>query len=160
MSLPNGKRWVLAVVLVVAGAGRASAADEKIGYNQHIRSILSDNCFYCHGPDKNHRESKLRLDVRAAALEGGKSGDPAIVPGKPTESEMIKRILTDDKDDLMPPPDSHKVLTAAQKELIRKWVAQGAEYEAHWAYMPIKRPTPPKVKDAAWARNEIDAFIL
>src|SRR5438105_8178779 len=97
-------------------------ADEKLGYNQFIRPIFSDNCFNCHGPDKNKRKAKLRLDDRDSALVGGKSGDPAIIPGKPADSELIKRLFSDDPDEMMPPAEAHKTVTAAQKELIRKWI--------------------------------------
>lgn len=157
----GAKRTFVAVAafagLCVAGAARA---DEKVGYNAQVRSILSDNCFYCHGPDKNHRNGKFRLDDRDAALEGGKSGEPAIVPGKPEGSELVKRITSTDADDLMPPPDSHKTLTAEQKEILKRWIAQGAVYEPHWAYIAPKRAATPAVKDAGWVRNPIDAFVL
>jgi hypothetical protein len=150
--------WLMIAIttLLVAPA----RAQDRISYNQHIRPILSDNCFYCHGPDKNHRDGKFRLDERDAALKGGRSKNPAIVPGKPQDSELIKRIETADEDDVMPPPKTHKTLTAAQKDLLRQWIAQGAEYEPHWAYIVPKRPAVPAVKDARWMKNPIDAFIL
>src|SRR5437879_7193401 len=107
MSLPEHRTplsiWNCAI-LIGALFAPGVKADEKIGYNQYIRPILSENCFYCHGPDKNHRDGKFRLDERDSALKGGKSGDPAIVPTKPDQSELVKRISTDDEDDLMPPP--------------------------------------------------------
>ncbi len=115
----------------------ASGAD-KVGFNESVRPILSDNCFACHGPDAKNRKGKLRLDQRDAAVE-----KKAIVPGKPDESELLKRIFTSDRDDLMPPPDSHKVLSAAQKNLLKRWIAEGAVYEGHWAYIPpVKTQTP------------------
>jgi hypothetical protein len=124
------------------------AGSEKITYNRDIRPILSDDCFHCHGPDKKTRKGKFRLDVQEDALAKG-----AIVPGKPRESELIKRIFTSNQDDLMPPPAAHKVLTAAQKELLRRWIASGARYEKHWAYVPpVKTVTPP-------GKNPIDALI-
>jgi hypothetical protein len=113
-----------------------SAADVR--YNRDIRPILSDNCFYCHGPDANKRKGKLRLDVRDSAIE-----KKAIIPGNAGESKLVKRIFTSDPDDIMPPPDSHKSLTPAQKELLKEWVAQGAKYEGHWAYLaPMKTDVP------------------
>src|SRR6516162_10293176 len=115
-------RWLM-IAIVGLTLTASARSEERISYNQYIRPILSDNCFYCHGPDKNHRDGKFRLDERDSALTGGKSGDPAIVPGKPDDSELIKRISTDDPDDQMPPPSTHKKLTAGQKELLRKWIA-------------------------------------
>lgn len=107
----------------------------KIEFNRDVRPILSDNCFYCHGPDKSHRKAKLRLDVREEAL-----AKEAFVPGKPQESETIKRILlAADDEDLMPPPDSNKKLSARDKEVLKKWIAQGASYQLHWSYeKPVK----------------------
>jgi hypothetical protein len=110
---------------------------EPVGYNRDVRPILSDNCFYCHGPDQNKRKGKLRLDIREEAIK------KAIVPGKPEESELIKRIHAKDPDDLMPPAEAHKTLTEAQKETLRQWIAEGAKYEKHWAYIaPVKPSTP------------------
>jgi hypothetical protein len=111
---------------------------QSISYNQEIRPILSDNCFYCHGPDQNKRKGKLRLDVREEAIK------KAIAPGKPEESELIRRIHARDPDDLMPPPDSHKNLTEAEKETLAKWIAQGAKYERHWAYIPPTKAATPQ----------------
>ncbi len=146
---------LLILALLVPGLATAARADEKIGYNQYIRPILSDNCYYCHGPDKNHRKKKLRLDDREVAIDKG-----AIVPGKPDDSELVKRILSTDDDELMPPPHTHKILSAAQKDLLKKWIAQGAEYQPHWAYITPNRPPLPAVKNASWSHNPIDAFIL
>src|SRR5262245_8664534 len=132
-------RSVLKVVAAALSLGAATAvAGEKVGFNESIRPILSDNCFACHGPDAKNRKGKLRLDIREAALE-----KKAFIPGKPNESELVKRIETTDPDDLMPPPDSHKVLSAAQKTLLKQWIAEGAVYEGHWAYIPpVKAKTP------------------
>src|SRR5436309_154255 len=124
-------------------------------YNHDIRPILSDNCFYCHGPDKNKRKAKLRLDVREVAVE-----KEAIIPGKPDESQLVKRIYTTDADDVMPPPETHKTLTAEQKQMLRQWIAEGAEYEPHWAYVKPARPVVPDIKNPQRVRNPIDAFIL
>src|SRR5437762_12341182 len=129
-----------AIFLTIAISARAleAAAPEKISYNRDIRPVLSDNCFFCHGPDKNKRKGKLRLDVREEAI-----AKQAIVPGKPDESELIKRVFTNNADDLMPPPESHKILAPAQKQLFRRWIAQGAEYQKHWAYMTPVKPSVP-----------------
>lgn len=139
----------------VPDGAAAWGADRAIEFNRDIRSILSENCFACHGPDKSHRKADLRLDVRDAALEKG-----AIVPGKPEESELIARVFSDASDEVMPPPQAHKTLTAAQKELLRRWVEAGAEYQPHWAYVTPRRPQLPVVKQKSWVRDPIDAFIL
>src|SRR4051812_49635625 len=110
-----------AVVLLSVLAARAeAAAPRKIQFNRDIRPILSENCFFCHGPDKNKRKSGLRLDVREAALEDG-----AIVPGKPGESELVARLTAKDPDDLMPPLTTHKKLKPEQIALLTKWIAEG-----------------------------------
>src|SRR6267154_354922 len=119
-------------------AAASPASKSKPSYNRDIRPVLSENCFYCHGPDPNKRKGKLRLDVREEAI-----AKQAIVPGKPAESEVVRRILTKDPDDLMPPPESHKTLTPAQKELLRRWIAEGAEYQNHWAYVPPLKSAVP-----------------
>src|SRR6266478_6736708 len=131
------------------------AATNEVLFNRDIRPILSENCYACHGPDKNQRKAKLRLDVREVALER-----EVIVPGKPEESKLVEHIFATDPDEIMPPPKSQKKLTAAQKELLKNWVAAGAEYEPHWAYIKLERPEPPATKMSEWVRNPIDAFIL
>src|SRR4051794_7198266 len=123
-------------------------AAERITYNRDIRPILSDNCFHCHGPDQKTRKGKFRLDVREDAVTKG-----AIVPGKPGESELIARIFTTNEDDMMPPREAHKALTVTQKELLRRWIAGGAKYEKHWAYMAPVKPVTSRDK------NPIDALI-
>src|SRR5689334_11334026 len=117
--------WCLGWLCAVTTAAPVTS---KVAFNRDVRPILSDNCFRCHGPDKDVRKAKLRLDDREVALQKG-----AIVPGKPEESELIKRIFASDPDDVMPPPKTHKTLTAGQKELLRRWIAEGAEYASHWA---------------------------
>ncbi len=140
--------------LVTVGLAAAPDAD-KLGFNRDVRPILSENCFPCHGPDKNQRKGKFRLDVRDAAL-----AKEAFKPGKPGESELVRRIYTTNQDDLMPPPDSTKRLTASQKELLKHWIAQGAEYEPHWAYIKPIRPKIPGTKNPEWVQNPIDALVL
>jgi len=130
------------------------AAAEKLSYNRDVRPILSDTCFKCHGPDKSNRKGKLRLDEREAAL-----AKEAFVPGKPAESELVKRLHQSDPDEVMPPPDSVRQLTDAQKKIIAQWIAEGATYEPHWAYIAPKRSAPPTVTDKAWSANPLDAFI-
>ncbi|SVD26279.1 uncharacterized protein METZ01_LOCUS379133, partial [marine metagenome] len=131
----------------------------KIQFNRDIRPILSDNCFACHGPDANHRKAGLRLDTREGALAD--LGDyAAVAPGTLGRSELLARITAADPDDLMPPPETGKRLSAGERRLLRDWIAQGAEYEAHWAYIPHKRPALPSVSDRAWPSGAIDRFIL
>lgn len=131
------------------------AANEKISFNRDIRPIMSDTCFHCHGFDAKTREAGMRLDVRDEALKPTKTEALPIVPGRPEASEIINRIF-DDRDP-MPPVDAHKPLTPAQKELLRRWVAEGAVYEPHWAYAPLVQPPVPT--PARGDLNPIDAFI-
>ena len=107
----------------LTSAATGAPLPEKVSFNTHVRPILSNNCFYCHGPDEKHREAKLRLDIRENAV-ADLGGYAAIVPGKPDASELMKRITTDDEDDLMPPVKSKKKLTPEQKETLRRWIAQ------------------------------------
>src|SRR6478672_11427711 len=152
-----GWAMVVAAACILAAAGAGGA---PLDFNHDVRPILSDNCFKCHGFDDGARKSKLRLDQRATALKGGKSGDPAIVPGKPEESELVKRIFSKDPDEVMPPASGKGPLTEAQKNTLKRWVAEGAEYQTHWAFVAPKAAALPAVKHAAWARNEIDRFVL
>ncbi len=145
----------------IAGQSLSHAATGKVDFNRDIRPIMSDTCFQCHGFDAKARKGNLRLDSREEALKAGKSGETAIVPGQPDKSEIIKRIFATDEDDLMPPPSAHKELTAQQKELFRRWVAEGAEYQGHWAFSAPKRPEVPKVSGPKFkTHNAIDSFIF
>ena len=133
-----------------------SAAHGALGYNRDIRPILTENCFTCHGPDANKRAAGLRLDRREDAL-----GKGVIVPGKPDKSRLLDRVFARGGASVMPPVSSHKQLTAAQKQLLRQWVAEGAKYEAHWSLVPLpKQVGVPVVKNAAWCRSPIDRFVL
>jgi hypothetical protein len=152
MNLPKLLRlWVL--LAAVLPAGPASAA--PIEYNRDVRPILSENCFACHGPDSAARKAGLRLDRRDDAVKAG-----AITPGKPDESEMIERIFSAQADKVMPQRKTKKTLTAVQKDLLKRWIAAGAEYQAHWSFIPPQRPAVAAVKDSSWVRNPIDAFVL
>lgn len=110
----------------------------KIVFNRDIRPILSDKCFHCHGFDEKERKGELRLDVRSEALKPAESGSIAIVPGEAMKSELIQRVLTDNPDDLMPPAKMHKPVTPAEAELLKQWIAEGAEYQGHWAFEPVQ----------------------
>lgn len=131
----------------------------KVDFNRDIRQILSDNCFACHGPDEAAREADLRLDLRSGAT-ADLGGYAAIVPGKPADSELVRRITAKNPDDRMPPVDSIKKLTPRQIELLTAWVEQGGEYEGHWAYVPPRKHELPQVKHKDWPRNGIDRFVL
>lgn len=133
----------------------ASFAGGMVQYNRDIRPILSDNCFACHGPDANTRAADLRLDQREDALK-----NLAIVPNHPDQSEILKRVVSTDPDTVMPPPESHKSLTEAQIDLLRQWIAEGAEYQGHWAFSAPTKPELPQVRNKDWIRNPIDRFVL
>ncbi|MFO1043425.1 MAG: DUF1553 domain-containing protein [Planctomycetaceae bacterium] len=148
------ERMAFTLAMICLG-GRLSAQDGPIVYNRDIRPILADNCFACHGPDSASRKGDLRLDRPDAA-----ASMKAIIAGKPGESGVIHRIMSKDPEEVMPPPATKKVLTARQKELLHKWIATGAEYQPHWSFIPPVRPAVPKVKNAQWVRNPIDAFVL
>jgi hypothetical protein len=154
-------RWTTRLAACIAlwlyGSTAGAAASEenaalgvpaRVEFNRDVRPILSDNCFHCHGPDKNHRKAGLRLDLRDEALKA-----EAIVPDKPDESELVARILSTDPDEVMPPPKSNKKLDARQKEILERWVQQGAEYQQHWSYeKPVKAQTPA-------GQNAVDVLV-
>jgi hypothetical protein len=153
--MTHAERTVLLTVLAAL-----SAAAEPVKFNRDIRPIMSDTCFRCHGPDKRARMAGMRLDRREEALKPTPSGAIPIVPGDAEKSAIVQRIFADDPARRMPPKYADKTLTDAQKETIRRWVAEGAVYEGHWAYQPVKRPPVPEVAEAkAPIRNPIDNFI-
>src|SRR5687767_8614607 len=157
--IATGVAFPRALVVVCVGisavAGLRAAQAGKLRFNRDIRPILSENCFQCHGPDSNRRKGDLRLDVREAAVEA-----MAFVPGHAEKSEMIRRVFESDPDEQMPPAESNRSLTAAQKELLKRWVKEGASYEAHWAYEVPVRPPLPQPKAGPRPLNPIDAFVL
>lgn len=137
------------------GPGALQPPADTLSYNEHIRPILVENCFGCHGADSASRKADLRLDQRDDAIESG-----SIVPGDPDSSVMLDRIFSADPEEVMPPPAVKKVLTAEQKKLLQRWIAEGAEYQPHWSFIPPARPELPAVKNGGWARNPIDRFVL
>ncbi len=149
----------LALSLCLLLGGVARAADRDF-FNAEVRPILAQHCFKCHGPDEKTRKAKLRLDLREEALKPGRSGSPALVPGKPEQSELIKRILSSDETEVMPPPSTKSPLSSAQKEILKRWVRDGAEYHPHWAFVAPKQAPLPAVKNSKWPRKAIDSFIL
>lgn len=138
-------------------------ADDRVEFNRDIRPILSDNCFACHGPDEMARQSGLRLDLSEQARVKLPSGKTALVPRDSANSELVRRILATDPAEVMPPPESSKHLTARQIELLRRWIDQGAEYQAHWSFTPLKQPDIPSDNVASGIsgpRGPIDSFVL
>lgn len=139
------------------------ALPKTVSYNFHIRPILSDKCFKCHGPDGSHREAGLRLDIPDSAFAPLKEtkGAFAIVPGKPEQSELYKRISSEDTSYMMPTPESHLgALSAYEIKLFKKWIQQGGKYESHWAFTAPVKTELPEVNGKDWVKNEIDYFIL
>ncbi len=145
------------VILAVAAAPTWAAPPLPVDFRREILPILSENCFLCHGPDARTRKADLRLDLKESAL---RKNDPIIVPGNSRESELIRRITSDDPDERMPPRKSGKTLAARQVELLTRWIDQGASWSQHWAFEPPRRGTPPAVRNRIWPRNPIDAFLL
>jgi hypothetical protein len=158
----DSKRLLVGLVFVgVTILPRLAAANgTAIGYRHHILPILSDRCFKCHGPDSASRQAGLRLDLPKAATAALDSGATAIVPGKPGDSELVKRIEAKDPDAMMPPPDSGKVLSDSERALLKRWIEQGAKYEKHWAFVAPQRPSVPEVKRTDLIRTPIDNFVL
>lgn len=155
----KAQRAFRAIVCWLPFGMTAASFAADVDFARDVRPILSRNCFACHGPDAGQREADLRLD-RFEEDEDVRGAAAVVVPGNTAESELITRITSDDEDVVMPPPDSGKSLTAEQIEILKRWIEQGAEYAAHWAFIPPRRPEPPAVADPRWVRNPIDAFVL
>ena len=152
-------RWPLAVALVLYIVPAVVRADE-LNFARQIQPILAGKCFTCHGPDETQRQAGLRLDIAEAAVRHLESGTVAIVPGKATDSEMIRRILSADPSVVMPPPDANNPVTREEKDLLMAWIDQGAHYEQHWAYVAPRRSDPPVVSNTDWQDNPIDRFVF
>src|SRR5690554_4152679 len=142
--------------------GTTEIVPDVVDFTFHVKPILSDRCFKCHGPDKNAVEGGLSLNTPEDAFLalGEKKDHYAIVPGDVKKSELINRIYTTDASLMMPPPESNLVLKAHEKEILKKWIEQGAEYKTHWAFLPPKDPIVPETSDSSWPQNEIDRFVL
>jgi hypothetical protein len=168
------KRWLLAIstfiilitiafFFIQSKSNKDESLPDIVSYNFHIRPVLSDKCFKCHGPDATHREAFLRLDIPDSAFTPLKNtkGAFALVPGKPEQSELYKRISSEDITYRMPTPESHlQPLNEYEVKLFKKWIRQGAKYEPHWAFIPPAKPAFPGVSDKDWVKNEIDYFTL
>jgi hypothetical protein len=150
---PMKTHFLLAPMLTALPLGAA----EPLAFNRDIRPILSKTCFTCHGPDAAAGKGGLRLDLRERALKGGTSGKPAIVPGNPADSEMVRHVTSKDPEVVMPPPDAHLDFSSREAEILTRWIAEGAAYQGHWAFQaPAKAPVP---QVPAASPNPIDAFI-
>ncbi len=172
MSFPIQKKsnfpFLITALLIVISCGfgcsaSAIAADQSLTYDKDVRPILSQFCFKCHGPDDGQRQAGLRLDTRDGATSIVDSGQKAIVPGNVDQSELVRRILSEDPDVRMPPPSTKFTLTDAQKTTLKRWVASGATYTAHWAFVPPKRPAIPLVLGnvaPSSLLSPIDSFIV
>gem|GEM_PF-108850 len=163
-------RIVLMAIALFSLSWRAARADEapaaqassqpSLSYNRDVRPILSNHCFKCHGPDARERKGELRLDLADESRQPTASGALAIVPGKPDESELVARVFSTDESTVMPPRETQKQLTEIERDVLRRWIAQGAEYQQHWSFLVPQRAELPAVKLTAWPRNAIDRFIL
>ncbi|MEZ6089727.1 MAG: DUF1549 domain-containing protein [Pirellulaceae bacterium] len=142
------------LLFMICGLAATGAAEDSVQFNRDIRPILSAKCFFCHGPDANHREADLRLDVESEAK------GHAIIEGNADGSELIARIVTDDAELKMPPPDSGKSLSSQEVDLLKRWISEGATYEGHWAFQPPVCKEVPAVSDPAWVRSTLDSFVL
>ena len=145
---------LLSSCLQLAGEGK-----QTVRFNRDIRPILSSKCFHCHGPSEKSRKAQLRLDIEDSALSA-RDGVRAIAPGNLDDSEMWHRILSDDPEEMMPPPESKKPMTNEEISLFKSWIADGAKWEDHWSFAPIKQPALPEVSNLNWCRNPIDRFVL
>ncbi len=164
MKCGKGLLLLLGILYLMSGCSPNSKQNFEISgeidFNYHIKPILSDRCFACHGPDKNTREAGLRLDTPEGALEHLlESGNIAFVGKSRVQSEAYQRMLSDDPNELMPPPESKLALTEQEIELIGRWIDQGAEYKPHWAFIPPKRTQIPASADKSWPKNPIDYFV-
>ena len=173
MSVFLHKKWPWLVVALAAGIiwlanlrstrpGRAEKLPAAVDFNWHIRPILSDRCFACHGPDEKKRQANLRLDTREGAFQPLDSLGKrfAIVAGRPEQSELVRRIYSTHPDSMMPAPESHLTLSEFEKKLLVRWIEQGAHWKEHWAFIPPQRPAAPPVRHKGWDQNPVDAFVF
>lgn len=153
------KRLLLFSVLITPAFAADAPLPARVEFNRDVRPILADTCFRCHGFDKATRKADLRLDVRDVAV-AERDGVRAVVPGKPDESDLWKRIHATDEDEVMPPGKANRQLSAREKAVLKKWIEQGAEYQAHWAYIPPTKPAVPQPDMGKWTTGTpVDAFV-
>jgi hypothetical protein len=157
-------RLALASLFAASACGRrapdVAGVPEVVDFNFHVKPILSDRCFKCHGPDERVRKASLRLDRKEVAFGELPSGHRAIVPGSTRRSELVKRILSSDPKVLMPAPESNLALTDYEKAVLVRWIEQGADWKPHWSLIPPRKPAVPPVKQASWPRGDLDRFVL
>jgi Protein of unknown function (DUF1553)/Protein of unknown function (DUF1549)/Planctomycete cytochrome C len=151
---------LLTAAIVIPVRSEEKGRTDQDPFTSKVRPILARHCFKCHGPDDKARKAKLRLDVRDQAVKPAASGAIPIVPDKPDESELVQRIFAEDANERMPPPAAKVPLSDADKRVLKKWIADGAEYKTHWAFIPPRPCPPPRVRHAEWPQNAIDTFIL
>lgn len=156
---PSFRTGLLAVLAVAASPASVPGRD-KVSFNDDVQPILSEYCFHCHGPDAASRKGDLRLDRAEYAFLPRKEGGAILVPGDPAVSLLIKKITSADPAQVMPPPEAHKPLKESQIALLRRWVAEGAEYQEHWAFVPPVRAPLPAIRQTAWVRTPVDRFVL
>ncbi len=155
----DGARWLLVSVFLSTAllAGRSEA---EVQFNRDIRPVLGDTCLACHGPDPAARKAGLRLDTKVGMYEATEKRGPAVTPGNLEKSELWRRIMTSDEDDLMPPPESHKVLKPEQKELFKQWILEGGKWQDHWSFIKPERPSLPEIRSPkSETRSPIDRFV-
>ena len=149
----------LLILLCLAGQAHGQGT-RPVDFNFQIRPLLSDRCFKCHGPDEKARKKNLRLDQREGVFKALDAGWAVVRPGDTNRSELLRRIFAVEESELMPPPQSNLELTTAEKDLLKRWVAEGADYQPHWSLIPVRAVTPPKPRQGTLAANPIDAFVL
>jgi hypothetical protein len=147
-------------VVFLSVVSRGVARGDEVDFTRDVRPLLSRHCFKCHGPDDNARKAGLRLDVRDDAIQGGESGEAAIVPGRADRGELLRRIISTDENEVMPPPAAKLPLTDAQRQILKRWVADGAKYVPHWAFVPPRQVPSPHIEHGSWPRNAIDHFVV
>jgi hypothetical protein len=155
----------LGIALVCLSSGPAvrggdAATGDVVDFNDQVRPILARHCFKCHGPDEKARKARLRLDVAGEAFKPAGSGERPIVPGRPDEGELVRRIFAEDPDERMPPAEAKLPLSESDRQRLRQWVAQGAKYDVHWAFRPVSAQGIPTTRQTCWVRSPIDAFVL
>ena len=143
-----------------ASAPPIAGVPDRVDFNFHVKPLLSDRCFKCHGPDEQQRKGGLRLDLKDAAFATLESGHRAIVAGSTSKSELVRRITSTDPKVMMPAPESHLTLDEVEKATLIRWIEQGAEWKPHWAFIPPAKPAVPAVRTAGWARTDLDRFVL